>query len=362
MNFLKLKKFHIDYLKNICYIIKKRFLDFQRKEYIMDNERIHENEYTISLDKIIKDFHLTPVYLPNAPEEILINNAAVIRPGLALTGFFGNFEASRICVIGKAEHHYIDECEPEVRTQKLRDFIDHTPAAVIFSSDLSVFPEVVEEAQKKGTPILRSAERTSPLVAALIASLNTHLAPRITRHGVLVEVYGEGVLIIGDSGVGKSETAIELVKRGHRLIADDAVEIRRVSKVTLVGSAPEIIRHYVELRGIGIVDVQRLFGVGAVKDTERIDLVINLEQWVQGKMYDRFGLDDEKIEILGIEIPMITVPVRPGRNLAIILEIAAMNSRQKRMGYNTAAEFNKKLIEHMNAGNPNAKTDNQSNF
>ena len=318
----------------------------------MENEQIMENEYTIPLAKLIGDFHLTPVFLPRDAKDILICNSAVIRPGLALTGFFGNFQATRICVIGKAEHHYLDECSPKERMEKLHDFISHNPAAVIFSSDLSVFPEMVEEAKVVGVPILKSSERTSPLVAALIASLNTHLAPRITRHGVLVEVYGEGVLILGDSGVGKSETAIELVKRGHRLVADDAVEIRRVSKVTLVGSAPEIIRHYIELRGIGIVDVKRLFGVGAVKDTERIDLVINLEQWVQGKMYDRFGLDDEKIDILGIEIPMITIPVKPGRNLAIILEIAAMNSRQKRMGYNTAAEFNKRLIEHMNASNP----------
>ena len=309
-----------------------------------------QNEYTISLEKLIQDFHMSPIYLPKAAADIPISDSAVIRPGLALAGFFGNFEPSRICVIGRAEHHYLEDCGPTERQQKLHNFIAHSPAAVIFSSDLTVFPEAIEEAEKNGTPILSCSERTSPLVAALIASLNTHLAPRITRHGVLVEVYGEGVLIIGDSGVGKSETAIELVKRGHRLIADDAVEIRRVSKVTLVGSAPEIIRHYVELRGIGIVDVKRLFGVGAVKDTEKIDLVINLEQWVQGKMYDRFGLDDEKIEILGLEIPMITIPVKPGRNLAIILEIAAMNNRQKRMGYNTAEEFNKKLMAHM-AGN-----------
>ena len=246
-----------------------------------------ENEYTISLEKLINDFHLTPVYLPKEPKDILISNTAVIRPGLALAGFFGNFESSRICVIGRAEHHYLDECEPEVRSQKLRDFIEHTPAAVIFSSDLSVFPEVIEEAQKNETPILSSSERTSPLVAALIASLNTHLAPRITRHGVLVEVYGEGVLIIGDSGVGKSETAIELVKRGHRLIADDAVELRRVSDKTIVGSAPEMIRHYIELRGIGIVDVKRVFGIGAVKDTEKVNMVLNLEPWEMGKVYDR---------------------------------------------------------------------------
>jgi HPr kinase/phosphorylase len=318
----------------------------------MENEHMTEGEYTISLQALIEKFSLTPIYLPGDPKKILISNTAVIRPGLALAGFFGNFEATRICVIGRAEHHYLDECTDEIRREKLHDFIAHQPAAIIFSTDLSIFPEIIDEAKEYGVPVLTSSERTSPLVAALIATLNTLLAPRITRHGVLVEVYGEGVLILGDSGVGKSETAIELVKRGHRLIADDAVEIKRVSKVTLVGSAPEIIRHYVELRGIGIIDVKRLFGIGAVKDTEKIDLVINLEHWVQGKMYDRFGLDDEKIEILGIEVPMLTIPVRPGRNLAIILEIAAMNSRQKRMGYNTAEEFNKKLMEHMSASNP----------
>ena len=318
----------------------------------MENEYMTEGEYTISLQALIEKFSLTPVYLPTEAEKILISNTAVIRPGLALAGFFGEFEASRICVIGRAEHHYLNECPVAQRKEKLHDFLAHRPAAIIFSADLSVFPEMVEEAKENGVPILTSSERTSPLVAALIATLNTLLAPRITRHGVLVEVYGEGVLILGDSGVGKSETAIELVKRGHRLIADDAVEIKRVSKQTLVGSAPEIIRHYVELRGIGIIDVKRLFGIGAVKDTEKIDLVINLEHWVQGKMYDRFGLDDEKIEILGIEVPMLTIPVKPGRNLAIILEIAAMNSRQKRMGYNTAEEFNKKLMEHMSASAP----------
>ena len=209
------------------------------------------------------------------------------------------------------------------------------------------FPQMIEAAKENGVPLLITRERTSAFMAALIAYLNTNLAPRITRHGVLVEVYGEGLLLLGDSGVGKSETAIELVKRGHRLIADDAVEIRRVSAKTLVGEAPEIIRHYVELRGIGIVDVRRLFGMGAVKNSERIDLVINLEPWVQGKMYDRLGLDNQTMDILGIEVPSITIPVKPGRNLAIILEIAAMNNRQKKMGYNTAEEFNRKLMGQM---------------
>ena len=184
-------------------------------------------------------------------------------------------------------------------------------------------------------------------MAALIAFLNVELGPRITRHGVLVEVYGEGVLLLGDSGVGKSETAIELIKRGHRLIADDAVEIKRVSATTLVGKAPEIIRHYVELRGIGIVDVRRLFGMGSVKEMENIDLVINLEPWENGKMYERLGLEEKTTEILGIKIPSIELPVCPGRNLSVVIEVAAMNNRQKRMGFNTAQEFNKRLMESM---------------
>ena len=184
-------------------------------------------------------------------------------------------------------------------------------------------------------------------MAALIAYLHVQLAPQITRHGVLVEVYGEGILITGDSGVGKSETAIELIKRGHRFIADDAVELRRVSAKAIVGTAPEILKYYIELRGIGIVDVRRLFGMGSVKATEKIDMIIHLEPWVQGKMYDRLGLDNDFTDIMGIKIPTTTIPVKPGRNLAIIFEIAAMNNRQKKMGYNTAEEFNQKLMQSM---------------
>ncbi len=306
-----------------------------------------ETEYSISLEQLITEFQLEVVYLPADAKSIMISTAEVNRPGLALAGFFGNFDPTRVEIIGKAEYRFLSESEEEDRDRKIKEFIDHKPACIIFSSELEVFPTMLEEAKKAGVPILSSRDRTSYLMAALIASLNTHLGPRITRHGVLVNVYGEGILILGDSGVGKSETAIELVKRGHRLIADDAVEIKRVSAKTLVGCAPEIIRHYVELRGIGIVDVKRLFGMGAVMDSDKINLVINMEQWVPGKMYDRLGLDDETLDILGVELPHITIPVRPGRNLAIILEIAAMNNRQKRMGYNTAEEFNKKLLAQM---------------
>ncbi len=304
-----------------------------------------ENKHTISLRKLISEFSFEEIYMPE--EEVLISNPDVSRPGLALSGYFELFDETRIEVIGRVEHAYLSGLSGEVRKKIVDALLSRKPPALLVSTNLDIFPELLDSARANNVPLLRTKERTSSILAALIASLNVHLAPRITRHGVLIEVYGEGLLLLGDSGVGKSETAIELIKRGHRLIADDAVEIRRVSAKTLVGQAPEIIRHYVELRGIGIVDIRRLFGMGAIKNTERIDLVIKLEPWVQGKMYDRLGLDEETVDILGIKIPAITIPVRPGRNLAIILEIAAMNYRQKKMGYNTAEEFNKKLMAQM---------------
>ena len=305
------------------------------------------SEYTIPLSQIETEFGLERVTVPENYESVLISTPEVWRPGLALAGFYDIFDQDRISIIGNAEHVFLSGLAEEDRRQKLVTFAEHLPAAIIFTSGLKPFPELLEKARELGIPMFITRERTSPFNAALISSLNTHLAPRITRHGVLVEVYGEGLLILGDSGVGKSETAIELVKRGHRLIADDAVEIKRVSPKTLVGSAPAIIKHYVELRGIGIVDVRRIFGMGAVKETEKIDLVINLEHWIKDKMYDRLGLDDEKVDILGNNVPALTIPVMPGRNLAVILEIAAMNHRQKKMGYNTAEEFNKRLLEQM---------------
>ena len=303
--------------------------------------------HTVSLEKIIEEFSLTVSYLPDLPENILISNKHVNRPGLSLTGFYDHFEQTRIELIGRAEHMYLTKFTPTERREHLRVFMAHKPACLIFTSGLTIFEEALAAAEEYGVPLLSAQENTSEFMAALIAFLNVQLAPRITRHGVLVEVYGEGVLLLGDSGIGKSETAIELVKRGHRLVADDAVEIKRVSSKTLVGEAPEIIRHYVELRGIGIVDVRRLFGMGGVGMTAKIDLVINLEHWEQGKMYDRLGLDNETVDLLGIKIPSIVIPVSPGRNLSVVIEVAAMNNRQKRMGYNTAEEFNKRLMESM---------------
>lgn len=306
-----------------------------------------EDVYKVSFAKIIEEFHLESIFLPDLPESLEVSSTRVNRPGLQMVGFYDHYERDRIQIIGRVEHLFIAQLPAEERTRRLEDFFRSAPVGVIVTTSIEISAEMVEMAERYKVPLLRTAERTSPFMAALIAFLNVQLGPRLTRHGVLVEVYGEGILLLGESGVGKSETAIELVKRGHRLIADDAVEIKRVSATTLVGRAPDLIRHYVELRGIGIVDVRRLFGMGAVKETEKIDLVINLENWKQGKMYDRLGLESTTEEILGIEVPSIVLPVCPGRNLSVVIEVAAMNNRQKRMGYNTAEEFNKRLMESM---------------
>ncbi len=306
-----------------------------------------EELYTIALSEIINEFNLESLYLPTLPENIEISCPRVSRPGLQIAGFYDYYEAARLQIIGKMEYAYLAKLPADERIQRLREFMASGPIGVIVTSSAAVSDDFIEIAEEHGIPVMRTAQRTSEFMAALIAYLNVQLGPRITRHGVFIEVYGEGILLLGDSGVGKSETAIELVKRGHRLIADDAVEIKRVSATTLVGRAPEIIRHYVELRGIGIVDVRRLFGMGSVKMTEKIDMVIKLENWQEGKMYDRLGIEEETMDILGIKVPMILLPVSTGRNLSVVIEVAAMNNRQKRMGYNTAEEFNKRLMESM---------------
>ena len=303
--------------------------------------------YSVKLSKVIEEFDLESIYLPDLPDNIHITCTRVNRPGLQMVGFYDHYEQQRLQIIGKVENLFLAGLDAAERTARLEDFYKSTPAGVIYTTSLPIDDEVVTLAEKYRVPLLRTTKSTSDFMAALIAFLNVELGPRITRHGVLVEVYGEGVLLLGDSGVGKSETAIELIKRGHRLIADDAVEIKRVSATTLVGKAPEIIRHYVELRGIGIVDVRRLFGMGSVKEMENIDLVINLEPWENGKMYERLGLEEKTTEILGINVPSIVLPVCPGRNLSVVIEVAAMNNRQKRMGFNTAQEFNKRLMESM---------------
>jgi len=302
------------------------------------------SEYSVKLTQLVKEFSLTGVVVPENIEDRVVVRSDVSRPGLPLCGYFEYFEGGRIQIMGRMEISYLESLEHGKRIESLRNFLSRNVVCVVVTSSLHICKELVDLCGEFGTPLYTTSVDTSNFTAALIASLNIHLAERIALHGVLVEVYGEGILLLGDSGMGKSETAIELVKRGHRLIADDMVEIKRVSAKTLVGSAPELIRHYVEMRGIGIVDIRRIFGMGSVKLSEKIDLIINIENWVQGKMYERFGLDDEYTDILGIKIPSITVPITPGRNLAVIIEIAAMNNRQKKMGYNTAEEFNKKLM------------------
>ena len=310
--------------------------------------------YTVPLSAIVKETSLEVVYTPCPIEERMVMSADVNRPGLALSGYFDFFDSDRIQVMGKNEHSFLENLPHDLRESHLNELMGTNPPAIILCRELPVFPEMLEACQNHGVPLLASKESTSTLMATLIAYLNVQLAPRITRHGVLVEVYGEGVLLMGDSGIGKSETAMELIKRGHRLIADDAVEIRRVSAKTLVGSSPDNIRHFIELRGIGIVNVRRMYGIGSVKNTEKINMVIQLEPWEQGKNYDRLGLDGETINILGIDVPSITIPVTPGRNLAIIIESAAMNNRQKKMGYNAAQELLHKLGMAEESGVPDA--------
>lgn len=303
------------------------------------------SQRTVLLSKIIKNFNLETIYAPENIESVELTRAEIHRPALPLTGFFDYFDPLRMQIIGLAEHVYLSKLEPSVRYERIRELMSRKPVCIVIARDIEPFEEMVEMSKEFSIPFLRTKTTTNSFVSNIISTLNVELAPTITRHGVLVEVYGEGVLILGDSGIGKSETAIELIKRGHRLIADDAVEISKVSDKTLVGRAPEIIKHYSELRGIGIIDIRRIFGMGSVKETEKIQLVIKLEHWIEGKAYDRMGLDNETITILGIDVPAITIPVSPGRNLSVVLEIAAMNSRLKRMGYNTAEEFNKRLEE-----------------
>lgn len=299
----------------------------------------------VTLGDIIDEFKLETIYLPDDGRDREIVIAEVNRPGLAFAGYFKKFEPARIQLVGIVEQTYLADLEPEQRKNVLYEFFSKHPVATVLTTGAHASDEMIEIASYFDAPLLMTDSLTSNFMSALIASLNLRLAPRITMHGVLVEVYGEGILILGDSGIGKSETAIELVKRGHRLIADDAVIVKRVSAVSLVGTSPELIKYYVELRGIGIVDVRRIFGMGSVKQSEKVNMVIKLENWDKDKLYDRFGLETEYTEILGIKVPTTTIPVHHGRNLAVIIEIAAMNNRQKKMGYNTPEEFNKKLIE-----------------
>ena len=305
-----------------------------------------ENRYSVKLGKLIEEFDLEVIRGVENYQNVLIQREDVNRPGLQLVGFFDYFDAKRMQLLGRVESTYLEQISPEERRKRFDAFLAHDIPALVITRGMEPFPELMEMAEKYDRTILRTQETTTAFMGALIAALRNYLAPRITRHGVLVEVYGEGVLLLGESGVGKSETAIELVKRGHRLVADDAVEIKRVGVKRLVGSAPELIRHYIELRGIGVVDVQQLFGMSAVREDQDIDLVVNLEQWNDETMYDRLGLEQLYTVILDVKVPALTVPVKPGRNLAIIVEVAAMNNRHKKMGYNAAQAFTQQINEH----------------
>lgn len=300
-------------------------------------------EFSVPLSQIAEALNLTEVYVAENYKETNISTVEINRPGLELTGYLEFFDNKRIQVLGNTEFSYLGRYGPEAQKMVIDSIFSFGPPAVIICRDIEPSNAILESAKLHKVSIFSTPQSTSDLTASLVQYLNKELAPRITRHGVLVEVYGEGCLLTGDSGVGKSETAIELIKRGHRLVADDAVEIRRTAQTTLYGQSPENIRHFIELRGIGIINARKLFGMGAIKLQEKIDMVINLEQWDSAKVYDRMGLDNEYMKILGVEVPTLTIPVKPGRNLAVIIEVAAMNNRQKKMGYNAVRELLKNL-------------------
>ena len=302
--------------------------------------------YTVPLTQLVEEAGLSVCYRASDYEKIRITVEDVSRPGLPMAGFFDHFEPMRLQVMGTVEMSYLDKLSSEGRSIVFDRFFSYKIPALIIARGNMPHPECLEQAQKYDVTILLSSESTSYIVSFLITALKNHLAPRITRHGVLVDVYGEGMLLIGDSGIGKSEAAVELLKRGHRLIADDAVEIKKISDTRLVGTAPELIRNYIELRGIGVINVAKLFGMASIKEETFINLVINIVPWSDHEIYDRLGLENQYVELLGVQVPSITIPVTPGRNLAVNLEVAAMNNRQKRMGYNAAVEFTERINQH----------------
>ena len=302
--------------------------------------------YCVPLTTLVKEFHMEVVFAATDYPSIRLTVADVARPGLQLAGYFDHFEPMRLQVVGNVEVSYLQKLTLSQRAMIYDRLFSYKFPALVIARNITPDPECLRMAQKHNVTVLRSADTTSDIISAMIAYLKAALAPRITRHGVLMEVYGEGLLIIGESGIGKSETAVELLKRGHRLIADDAVEIKKVTETSLLGSAPTLIRNYIELRGVGIINVAKLFGMGAVKAENEINLVVNIVPWNTHEVYDRLGLEDQYMEILGVNVPMNTIPVTPGRNLAVILEVAAMNNRQRKMGYNAAVEFTEQINRH----------------
>lgn len=277
------------------------------------------------------------------------------RPALQMAGFFEHFEQERVQIIGTVEYTYLNHMPEEHRHEHYRQFLSYNIPCVVFCRDFQPEEEFLKLASANGIPVLGTSDATSSFTAELIYKLTKELAPCISIHGVLVDIYGEGVLIMGESGIGKSEAALELIRRGHRLVTDDVVEIRKINGNTLVGTSPDITRYFIELRGIGIIDVKTLFGVECVKEKQNIDLVIKLEDWKKGKDYDRLGLEEEYTEILGNKIVCHSIPIRPGRNLAVICEAAAANRRQKKMGYNAAQELYRRVQENISGGSKDAK-------
>ena len=301
---------------------------------------------SVPLPQLVKEFDLSVAFAATDYEKIRLTVADVARPGLQLAGYFDHFEPMRLQVLGNVEISYLSKLTAAERYLVFDRYFSYKFPALLLARNMNPSIECIAMAKKHNVTLLRSQGATSDIVSSLIAYLKTELAPSITRHGVLMEVYGEGLLIIGDSGIGKSETAIELIKRGHRLIADDAVEIKRTSASQVTGTAPSLIKDYIELRGIGIINVAKLFGIGAVKQENIINLVVNIVPWNTQESYDRLGLEEQYMEILDVKIPLYTIPVTPGRNLAVILEVAAMNNRQRRMGYNAALEFTEQINRH----------------
>ena len=299
--------------------------------------------HSLPLKTLVQEFNLEVEFASSDFDSVRLSVPDVARPGLLLTGFFDHFDPHRLQVLGRVEMSYLEKISEEQQLAVFDKMFSFKIPALLIARGMQPYPACIAMAQKHNVTLLRSKEPTSEIQSALIAYLSDHLAPRITRHGVLIEIYGEGVLLTGESGMGKSETAVELLKRGHRLIADDAVEIRKISGNTLVGSAPALIRNYIELRGIGIINVANLFGMGAVKAENEINLVVNIEPWSNQAVYDRLGAESSYTELLGVKVPMHTIPITPGRNLAVILEVAAMNNRQRKMGYNAALELTEQI-------------------
>lgn len=315
---------------------------------MIDGKQIQEKQ--ISIHKIIEEMNLEVIYMPEGVD-YLVDTAYINRPGLQMTGFLDHFPYKRIQVVGRVEHTYLMSLPIEVRKERLDRYMSYDIPATIITRDQCIPEEMIEAAKKYQRIICREKRSTTRFIHMLMEYLGEELAPEIIIHAVLVDVDGMGMLLVGESGVGKSETALELIKRNHRLVADDAVQIKRIDENKLWGSAPELTRHFIEIRGLGLLDIKNLYGIGAIKPAKYIDLVVELESWKDEKYYDRLGLDEEYVNILDVPVEKITIPVKPGRNLAVIVEMAARNKRQKNMGYHSAKIFNDNLIRQLKEKN-----------